>query len=169
MRKIMDTIYPEIPEEIKELLEKGELNDEIRLDKDGNWHHNSQPFSNEKIIDFFNRSINITRDGTYVIHYWEYTYPIIVEDAPLLVTGAWFKGFGRHEKITINLTNGTEELLDIYSLYYKNKTMYCRVYGGRMIAKFKNSPFYHLMERLDEVDGRFYLTLCGEKIQIKQD
>jgi uncharacterized protein len=165
----MENSYPEIPEEIKELFEKGELNDEIRLDKDGNWLHNGESFSNKKIIEFFNRSINITRDGTYVIHYGEYTYPIIVEDAPLFVTGLWYKGFGKYEKITINLTSETEELLDIHSLYYKNKTMYCRVYGGRMIARFKHSPFYHLMERLDEVDGEFYLSLCGEKIHIKQD
>ncbi|HNW30970.1 MAG TPA: DUF1285 domain-containing protein [Spirochaetota bacterium] len=165
----MDNDFPEIPEEIKKLFEKKELDDDIRLDKDGNWLHNGEPFTNKKIIDFFNRSINVTRDGTYVIHYGEYTYPITVEDAPLFVTGVWFKGFGRYEKITINLTNGTEELLDIHSLYYKNKTMYCRVFGGRMIARFRNSPFYHLMERLDEVDGQFYLTLCGEKIHIKQD
>lgn len=161
--------YPEIPDEIKELFEKRELNDEICLDKNGNWHHNGEPFTNKKIIDFFNQSINVTRDGTYVIHYGQYTYPIIVEDAPLFVTGLWYKGFGRYEKITINLTNGTEELLDIHSLFYKNQTMYCRVSGGRMIARFRHSPFYHLMERLDEVDGEFYLTLSGEKIHIKQD
>ena len=81
----MEKDYPELPEEIRELLERGEKIDEIRLDKDGNWFHNGQPFSNKKIIDFFNRSINITRDGTYVIHYDRYTYPIIVDDAPLLV------------------------------------------------------------------------------------
>lgn len=165
----MENAFPEIPEEIKELFDRGELNDTIRLDKDGKWFHNGDPFTNKKIIDYFNRSINITRDGTSVIHYGQYTYPIIVEDAPLFVTGILFKGFGRFEKITLNLTSGTEELLDIYSLYYKNQTMYCRVSGGRMTAKFRNSPFYHLMERLDEVEGQFYLTLCGEKIHIKQD
>ncbi len=165
----MNDDYPEIPEEIKELLELGETIDEIRLDRDGNWFHNGQPFTNKKIIDFFNRSINVTRDGTYVIHYDKYTYPIVVEDAPLFVTGVWHKGFGKWEKITINLTNGAAELLDIHSLYYKNNTLYCRVAAGRMIAKFRNSPFYHLMERLDEVDGSYYLALCGEKIQIRQD
>ncbi len=161
--------YPEIPEEIKELFDRGELSDEIRLDKDGNWFHNGQPFTNKKIINFFNRSISITRDGTHVIHYDKYTYPIVVEDAPLFVTGIWHKGFGKWEKFTINLTNGLPELLDIHSLFYKNNTLYCRVAGGRMTAKFRNSPFYHLMERLDEVDGSFYLSLCGEKILIRQD
>ncbi|OHD63552.1 MAG: hypothetical protein A2176_07145 [Spirochaetes bacterium RBG_13_51_14] len=67
--------------------------------------------------------------------------------------------------IPINIS----ELLDIHSLYYQNSTLYCRVSGGRLIAKFKNSPFYHIMERLDEVEGKFYLTLCGERIQIRQD
>ncbi len=165
----MTTDFPEIPEELLDLLHKGELSDEIRLDKDGNWFHNGQPFANKKIIDFFNQSINITADGMHVIHYDRYTYPIVVEDAPIFVTGVWFKGFGKWEKINLNLTNGTTELLDIQSLFYKNSTLYCRVCKGRMIAKFRHSPFYHLLERLDEVDGAFYLSLCGEKIQIHQD
>jgi hypothetical protein len=165
----MDTDYPEIPEEILELFKKGELSDEIRLDKDGNWFHNGQPFTNKKIIEFFNRSINITADGTHVIHYDRYTYPIVVEDAPVFVTGVWFKGFGKWEKINLNLSTGAAELLDIHSIYYKNTTLYCRVRGGTLVARFRNSPFYHLMERLDEVDGAFYLTLCGEKIQLHQD
>jgi hypothetical protein len=165
----METEYPEIPEEIKELLERGELADEIRLDKDGNWLHNGQPFSNKRIIEFFNRSIGVTRDGVHVIHYDRYTYPIVVDDVPLFITGVWFKGFGKWEKININLSNGSTELLDIYSLYYKNNTLYCRVASGSMVAKFKNSPFYHLMERLIEVEGSFYLTLRGEKIHLQQD
>jgi uncharacterized protein len=165
----MEKDYPEIPEEIKALMGKGEGIEEIRLDRDGNWHHKGQPFSNKKIIDFFNRSINITSDGVHVIHYGKYTYPIVVEDAPLLVTGVWFKGFGKWEKITINLTNGTSELLDIHSLCYKNNTLYCRASGGRMIARFRNSAFYHLMERLEESDGSFYVTLRGVKILLRQD
>jgi len=165
----MDNEYPELPEEIRSMLERGETIEEIRLDKDGNWSHNGQPFTNKKIIDFFNRSINITRDGMHVIHYDRYTYPITVEDAPLFVTGAWFKGFGRWEKITINLSNGTSELLDIHSLYYKNKALYCRASEGRMVAKFRNSPSYHILERIDQVGDSFYLTLCGTKIRIEQD
>lgn len=165
----MDNDFPEIPDEIRVLFDKGELSDEIRLDKDGNWFHNGQPFINKNIIEFFNRSINITEDGQHVIHYDRYTYPIVVDDAPIFVTGIWFKGFGKYEKINLNLSNGASELLDIHSIYYKNATLYCRVCKGRLVAKFKHSPFYHLLERLDEVDGAFYLTLCGEKIEIHQD
>ena len=46
--------FPEIPDEIKKLLAQGEKIDEIRLDAEGNWFHNGQPFTNQRIIDFFN-------------------------------------------------------------------------------------------------------------------
>ncbi|MBN2158655.1 MAG: DUF1285 domain-containing protein [Spirochaetes bacterium] len=164
---MMTEPYPEIPEEIQKLLSRGEAIDEIRLDKDGAWLHNGQPFTNRKIIEFFNRSIDITSDGTHVIQYDNYVYPIVVEDAPLFVTGVWKKGFGRWEKIHLNLSNGTMELLDIYTLQFRNKTLYCRVCGGRLTAKFRNSPFFHIMERLDESEGNYYLSLCGEKILIE--
>src|SRR5208337_4258160 len=101
--------YPELPEELKELFERKELADDIRLDKNGIWHHNGQPFKNQRLIDFFNRSIQVTRDGSYVIHYDMYTYPITVEDAPLFITGVVFRGFLQYEKITLNLTNGNSE------------------------------------------------------------
>jgi hypothetical protein len=165
----MDDEYPELPEELKEPFEKKELTDDIRLDKNGVWHHNGQPFKNQKIIDFFNRSINITRDGTYVIHYGSYTYPVTVDDAPVFITGVVFSGFLQYEKIKLNLTNGKAELLDIYTLYYKNKALYCRVENGRLIAKFKSSPSYHILERIDEVGGKYYLNLCGQTIPIQRE
>jgi hypothetical protein len=165
----MNIEYPELPEELKELFERKELADDIRLDKYGIWHHNGQPFKNQRLIDFFNRSIQVTRDGSYVIHYDIYIYPITVEDAPLFVTGVVFRGFLQYEKITINLTNGNSELLDPDTLYYKNGALYCRVDNGRLVAKFKTSPSYHILERIDEVNGAFYLSLCGKKILLQQD
>ncbi len=161
--------YPELPDEIKRLFEQGELEDDIRLDKNGIWLHNGQPFTNQRIIDFFNRSIQATRDGNYVIHYGEYIYPITVEDAPLFVTGVIFRGFLQYEKITLNLSNGLTELLDPDTLYYKNRALYCRVENGSLIAKFKTSPSYHILERIDELEGKYFLSLCGKKILLQQD
>jgi hypothetical protein len=165
----MDCEFPELPNELKKLFENKELEDEIRLDKNGTWHHNDQPFKNQKLIDFFNKSINVTMDGTYVIHYDTYTYPITVEDAPLFVTGVVFRGFLQYEKITMNLTNGKTELLDVNTLYYKNKALYCRVENGKLIAKFKTSPSYHILDRIDEIDGKYYLKLSGQKILLQQE
>ena len=95
----METQFPEIPEYIKELIASGNGIDEILIDKEGVWFHNGEKFTNEKIISFFGKSVNITADGDYVIHYGDYTYPLKVEDAPYFVTGVTFDGFGNFEKV----------------------------------------------------------------------
>jgi hypothetical protein len=163
----METGRPQLSEELKELFEHNRLEDEIRLDKDGAWFHNGRPFKNRRIVDFFNRSIDITADGIHVLHYGGYSYPVVVEDAPVFVTGVVFRGFLQYETITLNLTNGTNELLDIRTLYYKNNALYCRIKNGTMTAKFRHSPSYHILERIEETDGGFYLNLCGQKIVLE--
>lgn len=166
-QKYMNDIPPEIPDYIRELMEAGTLIDEIVIDEEGNWQHNGAPFTNKKIIDFFNRSINVTADGTYVLHYSDFTYPIIVIDAPVFITGVRFEGFGVFEKILINLSTGLTEELDIHSLYYKsNNALYCTVCDGRFPAKFKRSPSFHILERLEERDGNYYLHIAGETLQL---
>ncbi len=163
--------YPEIPDFIKNLIDSGELADEIFLDKEGIWHHNGVKFTNERIIDFFNKSVNITAAGEHVIHYGDYTYPIVVEDAPVFVTGVIFTGFGDFEEIELNLSTGGSEMLDCSTLFIKeNNSLYCRVQSGRLTAKFRRSPSFHIMERLvEDAPGRYSLFLCGEKIELKTE
>ena len=49
----MGRCFPEIPEYLQKLIDANEPIDEIRLDHNGNWFHNDEPFVNERIIDFF--------------------------------------------------------------------------------------------------------------------
>jgi len=161
--------FPEIPDEIKKLLAQGEKIDEIRLDAEGNWFHNGQPFTNQRIIDFFNKSINITKDGTYVIHYAQFTYPIVVEDAPIFVTGVRFKGFADFETVILTLSTGQEEELDVSTLHVrKGKELYCYVRNNTMLAKFKRSASFTILDRLEETDDIFYLTIAGKKIVLEE-
>lgn len=161
---------PEIPEYIKKLAMSGELTDEIRLDSEGRWLHNGELFSNKKIIDFFNRHVNITADEEYVIHYDIYTYPIIVEDTPVFITGVRFEGFGDFEKVYLNLSTGNVDQLDPDTLYYKdNNALYCRVSQGKFPAKFMRSPSFHILERLDQSGDRYMLNICGKKIELTME
>lgn len=165
----MENEFPEIPEYIKDLMESGERIDEIRLDREGNWLHNGEPFANKRIIDFFNKSVGVTADGAYVLHYGPFVYPIVVEDAPVFVTGVRVEGFGPFEKVFITLFNGEEEELDIHKLHYQQeKGLYCYVNRGRLLAKFKRSPSFQILERLEETNDTFYLEICGEKIVLKE-
>lgn len=165
----METQHPEIPEYIKDLIASGAGIDEILIDKEGVWYHNGEKFTNEKIISFFSRSVNVTADGEYVIHYGEYTYPIKVEDVPFFVTGVTFKGFGNFESISLNLSSGETEELNCSSLYCKkNNALYCKIKNGTMPAKFKRSPSFNILERLEESnDGKFHLRLCGQIIELR--
>ncbi len=164
----MEHEYPEIPDFIKELIDSGEAIDEIRIDREGRWTHNGEPFANRRIVDFFNRSIARTADGTYVIHYADFTYPITVEDVPIFVTGVRFKGFGNFESITLTLTNGAEEELDASTLFYRDNCLYCHVCDGRMPARFHQSPSFQILERLEETDDMFYVVICGKRIILKE-
>jgi len=165
----MDNEFVELPEYIKKLIEAGEAIDEIRIDEEGEWFHNGVKFENQRIINFFNRSICKTADGGYALHYDNFTYPLVVEDAPLFVTGVRFDGFGDFENVYITLKSGIEEKLDIDSLYFRsNNCLYCRVQGGTMKAKFLRSPSFHILERLEETDDTYYLTLCGRKIVLME-
>jgi len=165
----MEDNYPEIPEEIKKLLESGETIDEIRIDAGGSWTHNGQEFLNERIIDFFNRSVDVTRDGEYVIHYADFVYPIVVEDAPLFVTGVRFEGTGSQEKVFITVRSRGEELLDTDTLCVKvNNSLYCRVCRGRFPAKFMRSPSFQVLERLEESDDTFHLSIGGKRVVLQE-
>lgn len=164
----METQYPVIPEYIKELIDSGAGIDEILIDKEGVWYHNGEKFTNEKIINFFSRSVNITADGEYVIQYGDYVYPVRVEDTPYFVTGVTFTGFGNFERVFLNLSSGENEELNCNTLYCKkNNALYCRIKNGSMPAKFKRSPSFNILERLEESsDGKFNLRLCGQVIEL---
>jgi hypothetical protein len=160
---------PQIPEYIIELMESNQLEDEIKIDSEGQWFHNNTLIENPRFISFFNKSINKTKDGTFVLHYSNYTYPIIVEDVPYFITGVIFEGFGDFEKITINISNGTSEELDEDTLFYKKNILYCKILDQDFDARFKRSPSFHILERLDEKNGQYILNICGKSIILKQE
>ena len=160
--------YAEIPEYILELFETGGL-EEIRIDAEGNWLHAGEPFLNQRIIDFFNRSIDVTADGVFVVRYGQFVHPIVVEDAPVFITGVRFEGFGDFERVFITPTTGAEEELDIDTLGFRRSGgLYCRVKNGRLQARFKRSPSFQILERLEESDDTFYIRLCGRRIVLTE-
>ena len=170
MANSIDEKKPEVPQYLKDVLDAGGRIDDILLDREGNWFHNGEKFINERIISFFSRSVDITEDGQYVLHYSDNVYPIRVEDAPYFVTGVRFEGFGTFERIFITLSSGESEELDPTTLFCKaNNALYCRIKKGRLTAKFKRSPSFNILERLDESpDGKYYVRLCGTNIELKR-
>lgn len=160
----MDRIYPEIPDYIRKLMESGDEWDEISINAEGKWFHNGVQFKNTRLIAFFNKSIDITRDREYVIHYSNFVYPILVEDAPLFVTGLRFHKIQNKETIIITLTSGDVEKLNLKTLFYRNNALYCHVRNGEILAKFKRSPSFELLQNIKETSDIYYLEICEERI-----
>lgn len=162
------TKYPVIPDYIRKQMESGE-EDKIKLDAEGKWFHNGKPFLNKKIIDFFNRSIDITEDGIYVVSYSDYVHPIVVEDVPVFINGIMidYKDTDK-ESVQIALSSGQVEILDVSTLYFKDNALYCRVMNGKFPAKFKRSPCYELLSRVEEDEKCYYINLCTRKIVLSE-
>jgi hypothetical protein len=164
----MEQKHPEIPEYLKKIMQSGEDLDEIRIDSEGRWYCNDKPFKNKNIINFFNKSIDITKDGIFVLNYSNFVYPIIVEDTPLFVTGIRYYKSDKEESLFVALTSGEVEKLDIDTLHYKNNALYCFVRNGAIPAKFKRSPSYEILQNIKENDDIYYLDICGKRIVLTE-
>lgn len=138
-----------LPEIVQEFLRKGYQLEQITLHADGHWTHKGQPFENPKIIKLFNYSVARTKGGTWVIDVGQFVYPITVEDC-----GYFVERLALHEDgITLYLSDGTEEPLDIASLTYKEGgRLYCQVKSNAFTARFKRAPYHGLSDYMD-VDG----------------
>jgi len=164
----MERKYPEIPDYLKKLMESEDNWDEIRIDSEGRWFHNGVAFKNKRLIAFFNRTIDITKDRQYVIHYSNFVYPITVEDAPLFITGLRYHNSENEKLIFIALSSGEIEKLDLRTLHYKNNSLYCYVRDGDILAKFKRSPSFELLYNLKENDDIYFLDICDQRIVLAE-
>ena len=164
----MERDYPEIPDYLKKLMESENDWDEIRIDSEGRWFHNGVAFKNKRLIAFLNKSVDITRDKQYVIHYSNFVYPITVEDAPLFITVLRYHNTIDEKLVFITLSSGEVEKLDLRTLHYKNNSLYCYVRNGEIPAKFKRSPSFELLQNLKENNDIYFLDICDQRIVLAE-
>lgn len=140
-----------LPEVVKNFLRAGARLENIRLDSRGRWTHEGLDFENPRIIDLFNRSVDRTEGGTWVLVVGQFTYPIEVEDTGFFVERIdWTSAAGP----LLVLSDHTQEPLDAGTLeYLPEGRLYCSVKGGEFRARFKRAAYYDLAERIDDEDG----------------
>lgn len=146
-----------LPEVVKSYLRAGHRLERIALDRFGRWTHEGIDFENPRVIDLFSRSVQRTDGGTWVLVIPPFTYPIEVERTGYFVTGV------DPEVGTIELSDGTRELLDVSTLDYEGEgCLYCKVKGGEFEARFLRNPYYALADRLEDHDGTIQLRWRAE-------
>src|SRR3954464_4980491 len=83
---------PTLPVPIRQFLTAGGQLERIVLDEQGQWSHQGEPFLNPALIELFNRSLERTPGGTWVLHIEPFSYPVELADTPYYVHGARLQG-----------------------------------------------------------------------------
>ncbi|MBN1946266.1 MAG: DUF1285 domain-containing protein [Bradymonadales bacterium] len=149
---------PDIPESIRLALRQGTALEPIRLDRHGRWWFQDEPLSHPRIVALFQRSIDRTPAGTFVLAVGRSVYPIAVEDTPLFVTRLSLdQPAGR---ITLHLSDGSEEPLDPASLQYDGgDRLVARIKEGRLEARFLRAAYHALMSQVEPAPDGYRLRL----------
>ncbi len=152
-----------LPEVVKNFLRSGAELEEIRLDERGRWTHEGLDFENPRIIALFDRSVDRTEGGTWVLEVGRFTYPITVEDCGFFVERVDFET----DPPTLYLSDQTTEPLDAATLEYADQgRLYCRIKDGEFRARFKWEAYHSLADRLVVDDGRVYLVWDDERVSL---
>ncbi len=155
----MDPIDETLPEVVKNFLRKGAKLEEIRLHDDGRWTHEGLDFENPKIVELFNRSVDRTEGGTWVLVVEPFTYPIEVDD-----TGFFVERIEWGAPVELHLSDGTSEPLQPQTLSYREGgRLYAVVKDGRFRARFKKGPYYALAEKIEEDGGAWKVEISGKR------
>lgn len=146
-----------LPDVVKEFLRKGYTLEQITLHAEGFWTHKDQKFENERIIALFNRSVDRTDGGTWVIDVGMFVYPIVVEDCGFFIEHVQVQDDG----ITLSLSDGHTQTLDVQTLSYEPEgRLYCDIREGAFKARFKRTP-YHALSDYFQQEGRRSSSATG--------
>jgi uncharacterized protein len=140
--------------------------DEIKIDKEGNWFFNGAPIINKQIVDLFNAGIEHDGQGGYRLHVGDEICPIVVEDTPFVVTNLEpEQGAEGLSGFTIRLSDGTCEPLSLKTFYLAPDNIpYCAVKDGRFPARFLRAPYYDLARHIEqEGEDSFCINVNGRK------
>ncbi len=137
----------------------------ISLDADGRWFHDGEPVEHPKIVEAFNRGIELGADGRYLLRIGPDWCVVAVADAPLQVLGALVDRAGG--EVALRFSNGGEELLDPATLSHRDGVLYCSSRAG-LLARFSRSAQAALSEQLGEGPEGFTLTVAGRAYPIQE-
>jgi len=130
---------------VEEVLYSTYLKGTLVLKENGTWVHNGQEFTNEKLIDLFNRSIVWAEDlKEYVVQIGKGQAQFTYEDTVFFVLGL--------EDSTspwkINLSDGSAEIFAPKQLMVgQQNQIYCLVKGSHR-ARFTRAAYQHLIRHL---------------------
>ena len=143
------------------------IENEIKIDKEGNWFYNGAQIINRNVLLLFCSSLENDVSGGYLLRIDKETTTVIVENTPFVVVDV-VKNEG---VLKIQLNDETVETFNMGSFFIdRNSVPFCRVKEGKFSARFLRKAYYRLAKYFEQdEDEKFFVRLAGEKIYVKQE
>jgi hypothetical protein len=149
-------------------------NSDIRIDKEGVWYYKGAHMFRKEILSVFFQHLRIDECGKYLIELGEERCYLDVEDTAFIVAAVYktqLPDNGRAQ-MDILLSDDSCEKLEMQSLHVgSDNVLYCRVKGGKFIARFSRNSYYQLTEFIEQSENgnHFFINLNGEKYLINNN
>jgi uncharacterized protein len=144
---------------------------ELSVDVEGNWFHRGSRITRPEILEALCASVDLARDGRFVLAGEKGRYVIDVADTVFVVASVDFlRSQTGEERIQLRLKHVPgPEVLDPATLEVgRDNVLYCRIRGARFSARFSRPAYYQLARFIEEdADGTgFHIELNGTVFSI---
>jgi hypothetical protein len=139
----------------------------FRIDREGAWRHEGVEVTHPGVLR--NLYSNLRVDGAgHHLQAGPLRIPVQVDDAPFVVVRA---DATAPEAIELHLSDGSREPLDPSTLVLDRQGIpYCRVKGGRFVARLSVSAWLQLAERIEGDPGTPPVLVLGDRrIPLRRD
>ncbi len=142
------------------------IENEIKIDKEGNWFYNDAQIINRNILLLFCDGLENDNNGGYLLRVGKETSPVFVENTPFVVVDVIKDG----AVLKIQLNDETVETFDPEPFFIdRNSVPYCRVKKGQFPARFLRKAYYRIAEYFEQdEDERFFVRLENKKFYVNQ-
>ena len=140
----------------------------FRIDRDGAWRHEGQEVTHPGVLRNLYANLRVDGQGHY-LQVGPARIPVEVEDAPFLVIRVEVPSWDNPGSLRVYLSDGREESLDPAGIWLgAHGAPYCRVTGGRFVARFSVAAWLQLAEAVEEEAGGGgpVLVLGGRRIPL---
>jgi hypothetical protein len=159
-----------LPAALRDALLQGRLVDPLAIDSEGNFWHQGELLTDERLLDLFARSVVCSAGGTYLVEVPPFSYPLVVHDVAVFVrtVSAEADGLpGTGKALWLELSSGRREMLRLDTLrYVPGRGFYCRVHEGTLWARCGRTAYFALAELVEETTAGVVLTWEGRRVLI---
>ena len=137
---------------------------------EGSWLHDGEAVLHAGIADYFSKHLRYSETHrSWVVEDQGRAVSVVVEDTPIVVRTVTAP-LGSSANLTAVLSGGEQEALDPSTLWVTSDGKWYALVRGRTVrARLLRPAVSHLVEHIEERDGKYFLRLNGSEVEIGHD